>query len=146
MATILVVDDHPTNRDLLVTVLGYGGHTTLEASDGEQALALAKAERPDLIISDIVMPSMDGYELTRRLREDPEIGRTPVIFHSAHFRMEEARVLASQCGVQYVIPKPCDPASILAAVANVLADNRDSIQSPPADEFDRAHVRILTDQ
>ena len=73
MATILVVDDRPINRELLVTLLGYGGHRMLEAPDGEKALAIARAERPELIIADIIMPAMDGYEFARQVRKDAKL-------------------------------------------------------------------------
>lgn len=65
MATILVVDDHPINREFLVTLLRYRGHSLLQAADGAEALQVARAAHPDLIISDILMPTMDGYELVR---------------------------------------------------------------------------------
>src|SRR5215216_4497949 len=68
MATILIVDTRPADRHLFVTLLGSFGHRMLEAGDGEQALELASAELPDLVITDIVMPHMDGFTLVRRLR------------------------------------------------------------------------------
>ena len=68
MATILIVDDNPTNREFLVTLLGYDGHHLIEASNGEEALNTAFAQRPDLIISDILMPRMDGFTLMQHLR------------------------------------------------------------------------------
>ena len=71
MATILVVDDRPANREFLRTLLGYQSHRVLEAIDGAEALALVKSARPDLVISDILMPTMDGYEFVYRLRADP---------------------------------------------------------------------------
>ena len=61
MATILIVDDRPTNRQFLLTLLGYTAHRLLEAADGAQALEVTRAERPDLVITDILMPTMDGY-------------------------------------------------------------------------------------
>src|SRR5260221_14750194 len=105
MATILIVDDRPTNREFLLTLLGYGGHRLLEAADGAEALAVAKAERPDLVIADILMPTMDGYEFVRRLRTDPAISATPVIFCTAHYHEQEARNLARACGVSHILTK-----------------------------------------
>src|SRR4051812_43791783 len=63
MATILIVDDRPSNREFLVTLLGYNGHHLLQASDGAEALGVVRTLHPDLIIADILMPTMDGYEL-----------------------------------------------------------------------------------
>ncbi|MGH2704691.1 MAG: response regulator [Actinomycetota bacterium] len=79
-----VVDDNPTNRELLTSLLGYSGeHRLLEADDGVQALVLARKERPDLVIADILMPRMDGYEFARELRSDPDTGGAAVIFYTA---------------------------------------------------------------
>lgn len=77
MATILVADDRPTNRQFLVTLLGYVGHRVLEASDGLEALEVVRAEPPDLMIVDIVMPRMDGVEFVRELRRDPKFKTQP---------------------------------------------------------------------
>jgi CheY-like chemotaxis protein len=63
MAKILIVDDRKSNRDLLVTLLGYYKHELTQAVDGSEALELARRQHPDLIISDILMPTMDGYDL-----------------------------------------------------------------------------------
>jgi CheY-like chemotaxis protein len=68
MATILIVDDRPTNRHFLMTLLGYGGHILLEAADGAQALKIVRDQRPDLIITDILMPTMDGLSLSPTAR------------------------------------------------------------------------------
>src|SRR5579863_7002099 len=120
MANILVVDDNPTNRKLLSVLLRHEGHETLEAADGEDGLAAARAERPQLVISDILMPSMDGYEFVRRLRSDPELGEIPVIFYTAHYHEREARALAQSCGVARVLVKPCPVGEILGAVERSL--------------------------
>ena len=99
-ATILVVDDRPANRQFLLTLLGYSGHRLLEADDGETALRLVRTERPDLVITDILMPRMDGCQFVLRLREDPALADTKVIFFTATYRATEARALADSCGVQ----------------------------------------------
>ena len=116
MAKILVVDDVAANRTLMTTVIGHGGHEAIEATDGAQALALVRAQHPELVISDILMPTMDGYEFVRQLRADPELAGTQVIFCSAHYREQEARDLALACGVSQVLTKPCEPQEILAAI------------------------------
>jgi diguanylate cyclase (GGDEF)-like protein len=145
MAKILVVDDIPVNRELVVTLLRYRGHESLEAADGAEALALVLAERPQLVISDILMPTMDGYEFVRRLRADPAISSTEVIFYSAHYREQEARSLALSCGVSRVIVKPCDPEEILRVIDEALAHAPAPVP-PVAQEFDREHLRLMTDK
>ena len=146
MAKILVVDDIPANRALVVTLIGHGGHQALEASDGAEALAVVRAERPQLVISDILMPTMDGYEFVRQLRADPDIAQTQVVFYSAHYRETEARNLALACGVTQVLIKPCEPQAILDAIEEAL------IQVPPPlplvleHSFQTQHLRLMTDK
>ncbi|MBI1395255.1 MAG: EAL domain-containing protein [Betaproteobacteria bacterium] len=148
MARILVVDDRPTNRELLVTLLGYRNHELLEAADGADALAVVRAERPDLVICDILMPTMDGYEFVRRLRADATISSTQVIFCTAHYREREARKLAASCGVRHVLMKPVDPEEVLARVDEAITRAHAVRDSPPAvpDSFDVDHLRIITDK
>jgi two-component system cell cycle sensor histidine kinase/response regulator CckA len=147
VATILIVDDRPANREFMVALLGYAHHRLLQASDGAEALALARAERPDLVIADILMPTMDGYELVRQLRADPRILQTRVIFWTAHYHEQEAKALARDCGVSAVITKPSEPEEVLKAVEAAL--RLAPVPAPPqtsTDEFDREHLRLLTDK
>ena len=127
MATILVVDDHPTNREFLVTLLGYRGHYLPQAADGAEALEVARAAHPDLIISDILMPTMDGYEFVRQLRADPDLGHLPVILSTAHYLDHEASALAHQCGVPFILPKPSDPETVFGMVDAALGLTSSSI-------------------
>lgn len=146
MATVLVVDDQASNRELLVTLLKYAGHAPLEASDGHLALAQVRAARPALVICDILMPTMDGYEFVRQLRADPAIAHTDVIFYTATFLEREARSLALSCGVSQVLIKPAEPEEILRTIAQALAGT--AVAEPVADaaQFDREHLRLLTDK
>ena len=146
MPTLLVVDDHPTNRDFLVTLLRYRGHRLLEAADGAEALALARADRPDLVIADILMPTMDGYEFVRQLRADAALAGIPVIFYTAHYHEREARVLADAVGVTHVLTKPAEPEVILSTVDTVLGAAVPPVAQAPPEEFDREHLRLLTDK
>lgn len=147
MAKVLVVDDIPQNRELVATLLRYANHQALEAADGEEALAQVRTHRPDLVICDILMPTMDGYEFASRLRKDPAIAATEVIFYTANFLEREAQVLAASCGVSKVLTKPCEPEEILAVVAHAL--NHGDAQSSPAQDatgFDQDHLRLITDK
>ncbi|HLH07041.1 MAG TPA: response regulator [Terriglobales bacterium] len=83
MAKILIVDDKPLNRSVLATLLSYKGHHTLEASSGIEALHQMEVENPELIITDILMPQMDGYEFVRKVRELRTVRQPGIIFYSA---------------------------------------------------------------
>ena len=146
MATILVVDDNAINRKLLIALLSGDGHLTLQASDGADGLAVARQHRPQLIISDILMPSMDGYAFVRALRREPELRGTPVIFYTAHYHEREAHNLARSLGVSRVLVKPCPHAELLRAVEQVMAGVSESPPGPVPENFDREHLRLLTDK
>ncbi len=146
MATILVVDDYPANREFLVMLLGYQGHHMLEAGDGADALARTRAEHPDLVISDILMPTMDGYEFVRQLRADPAIAATPVVFYTAHYHQREAEQLARNCGVMHILTKPCESALILQTVQQVLGAPPYSVAAGPPPDFRDRHLRVMTDK
>jgi len=146
MATVLVVDDLASNRDLIVTLVKHAGHQALEAADGYLALEQVRTKHPDLVICDILMPTMDGYEFVRQLRADPVIANTTVIFYTATFMEREARNLASSCGVSDVLTKPCEPEDILRAIQSALAHSPASGSLADASQFDRDHLRLVTDK
>src|SRR6266576_790113 len=144
MATVLVVDDLAVNRDLVAGVLGHNGHHVLEASDGAAALALIRNVQLDLMITDVLMPGMDGYELTRRLRENPATASLPVIFYTANYLEEEARPIAAAVGVSRVVPKSGDPMVLVDAVDEALTAVPTPVAEPLAEaDFSRAHLRVL---
>ena len=143
-AKILIVDDRAENREYLVTLLGYHRYRLLEASGGAQALAVARIEHPDLVISDILMPTMDGYEFVRQLRADHALAATPVVFFTAHFHGPEAEKLAKDCGVAYVLTKPAEPETVLRIVSEALSQKE--IPASPQSDFQREHLQILTDK
>lgn len=144
MATILVVDDRAANRDFLVTLLRYSGHTMLEESSGEAALAAVRAKRPDLVITDILMPELDGYSFVHRLRGEPGIASTRVVFYSATYLEGEARKLADACGVKHIIVKPCEPEVVIGIVNDALGIVAPVPIGATDEEFEREHVRVLT--
>lgn len=123
MARIVVVDDSATSRLLIVTLLGYAGHEVFEAGDGEQGLAIALARRPDLLITDIVMPGIGGAELVRRLHADPALAHVPALFYTASDHWDDAWALAQSCGVTAVIRKPAEPQLIFDTVAAALGSS-----------------------
>jgi PAS domain S-box-containing protein len=144
MASILIVEDRPIDRKLLATVLTSGGHRVLEATDGADALRTLRRDRPDLVISDILMPTVDGYDLVRQIRDTPGVADVPVIFYTATYHEREARVLAHQCGVAAILTKPNPAATILKTVNEVLEAG--AAPSPLLDRarFDRDHLQVVS--
>ena len=115
MSTILVADDNRANRDALASLLEVSGYRVLTATDGREALAIALEERPDLVITDVLMPLMDGYQLARRLRAEPLTADVGIVFYTAYFDRPEAKELAQAHGVARVLVKPSDNDIILRA-------------------------------
>ncbi|WP_164842763.1 fused response regulator/phosphatase [Actinoplanes solisilvae] len=132
MATVLVVDDDAPSREFLRTLLCYGGHQVEQASDGGSALAMAARRPPDVVITDVLMPGLDGYALAHALRGEPATRHIPIVFSTAHFGVQEVRPRADACGVQHVILKPAQPSTILATIDSLLADGRLSVS--PAEQ------------
>src|SRR5579872_1887865 len=146
MATVLIADDNRDIRETLVLILSHEGHRVLTAANGAEALELAQTKRPDLIITDVLMPTIDGYEFVRQLRSEPAIAHTPVIFYTATYLEAESRALAETCHVLQVISKPASRETILQATKEALR-----VVSPPPQElmqeaFDQRHLRLLTDK
>jgi len=146
MTTILIVDTEPTNRRLYITLLGNFGHRLLEASDGVQALELARGELPDLIITDIHMPNMDGFTLVRHLRAEPLLMEVPVIFHTASYDVSEIHRQARASGIQHILRKPAEPQEILRAVNEAL--KQPAIPAGPSQtgQLQREHLQLLVDK
>jgi signal transduction histidine kinase len=144
MATILIVEDRPIDRTLLATILRTRGHEIVEAADGKEALDALKQISPALVVSGILMPRLDGYELVRRMREIPELAATPVIFYTATYHECEARALAHRCGATDVLTKPSAPNLTLATIDAALDSTRHGA-SPPLDRpaFDREHLHLV---
>ncbi len=150
MATILIVDDLSANRKLLVALLRCEGHRLVEAADGREALTAVRTKRPDLVITDVLMPVMDGYEFVRQLRLDPATSGIPVVFCTAHYGQREARALALSSGVSYVLTKPAEAEDVLQIVGRALSGAAQSIRPSDAPQlstaFDREHLRLITDK
>ena len=117
---ILVVEDQEDNRRILRDLLASAGYTTMEAEDGEAGVAAAMAERPDLILMDIQLPGLDGYEATRRIKADPALGAIPVIVVTSYaLSGDEAKARAAGCDAY--VTKPYSPRALLAKVREYLS-------------------------
>jgi two-component system cell cycle response regulator DivK len=117
---ILVVEDQPDNRRILRDLLGNAGYELVEAETGEEALTALETQRPDLILMDIQLPVMDGYEATRRIRSNPELKSIPIIAVTSYaLAGDEAKALAVGCNAY--VTKPFSPRALLAKVQEHLA-------------------------
>ena len=144
MATVLIVDDRPVNRDLVRTVLGYQGHETIEASGGSEALRMLRDRHPDVVVADVLMPGMDGYELARAIRADAETRAIPVVFYTANYVESEIRPIAEAVGVEHIVSKSGDLSELIHAIDDTLGTSAPLVADPmPSDEFSREHLRIL---
>jgi DNA-binding response OmpR family regulator len=118
-ATVLVVDDMPANRKLLADVLSHTGYAVITAASGEEALEKIDRSKPDLVLLDIVMPGIDGYEVCRRIRSDSSTGILPVIMVTALEPTEE-RIKGLDAGADDFLTKPIDQQELLARVRSLL--------------------------
>jgi CheY-like chemotaxis protein len=121
--TLLVVDDNPINRDVLSRRLARDGHTVVEAADGRQGLALARAREFDLILLDMVMPQMNGLQMLEQLKADPRLRHVPVIVISAFHELDGvARCL--EIGAEDYLAKPFNPVLLRARIDGCLEKKR----------------------
>jgi len=118
-AKVLVVDDEEYIQHILNFSFGAEGYEVITASDGEEAIAKAKREKPDVIVLDIMMPKMDGYEACKRLKSDPETKAIPVILLTAKGR-EADRRLGSEAGADDYVVKPFSPGRLIERVEGML--------------------------
>lgn len=121
--SVLVVDDERMNRLLLRRALQADGHAVLEAANGREALEKLRAERPDLVLLDLVMPELDGYATLREIKADPNLAHVPVIIISGVDEIDSI-VRCIQMGATDYLPKPFEPAILHARLESSLAAKR----------------------
>lgn len=142
MATILVADEHSVDRRLLAQVLDNQGHRVLQASNGQEALARVRAERPDLVMADLRLSLLDGLQLMRHLRAEPELADRCILLYSAGDHDREAAALAWAWGVQHLFNKQADP-KLLVSVVNDVLTRQARIPGQPADQLPRTEQRVV---
>jgi two-component system cell cycle response regulator DivK len=118
-ARLLVVDDSDDNRAMYAEYLSFSGYEVEQASDGREAIEAAIRTLPDLIVMDLSLPVMDGWEATRRLKADERTGHIPVIVLSGHAHSRDAKG-AEGAGVDAFLAKPCLPETLLEKVEELL--------------------------
>jgi len=121
MKRILAVDDEPHILKLVVFSLKSGGYDVLEASDGLSAISVCQAEQPDLVLMDVMMPALDGYEACRRLKSDPATAGIPVIMLTAKTQASEQKT-GRDVGAAHYITKPFTPKDLVAQVREFLGE------------------------
>ena len=117
---ILVVEDHEDNRRILRDLLTSAGFELIEAVTGEEGVALAETQRPDLILMDIQLPGLDGYEATRRIKANPALRHIPIIAVTS-YALSGDDVKAFEAGCDAYVTKPFSPRELLAKIREYLA-------------------------
>jgi two-component system, cell cycle response regulator DivK len=118
---ILVVEDQEDLRGVLRTLLTGSGYTVVEAADGQAGVAKARSERPDLVLMDIQLPVLDGYESTRQIKSDPNLKETPIIAVSS-FAMKGDEEKARAAGCDHYVTKPYSPIQLLRIIRGFLPE------------------------
>jgi CheY-like chemotaxis protein len=117
---ILLVDDEPVLRSVLRQFLEFSGYEVVEAGNGAGALALARQRRPDIVLTDLLMPQKDGLDFCRELRTDPDLFDVPVLFVTARIADVAQRAEIDRVGNGFVV-KPFEPDHLLRVIDTILA-------------------------
>jgi twitching motility two-component system response regulator PilH len=118
---ILIVDDSRTEQQILRQLLSSKGYRCVAADNGEEAVAMAKSDQPDLILMDVVMPGMNGFQATRQIVHDEATRHIPIIMLSSKGE-ETDKVWGIRQGARAYLTKPVDPAELLTRIANIESD------------------------
>lgn len=119
MAQVLIVDDSPTETHVLKSILEKNGYATISAVNGEEGIEQARLEKPDIILMDVVMPGLNGYQATRRLSRDPATASIPVIIVTTK-NQETDKVWGLRQGAKGYIVKPVSELELLTKIKTVL--------------------------
>jgi len=130
LGPILVVEDVPNVLELVEVTLRFKGYPVVTARNGQEAIEQVDKEHPALVITDILMPKMDGYALAHRLRSDPKTRQIPLIFLSATYVTPEDKQFAVSLGAVRFIEKPIDTEEFLLTVAELLTEGPDPAPEP----------------
>ena len=120
MARILIVDDSPTESFKMTEILNKSGHQTLTASGGEEGVAIAKKELPDLVLMDVVMPGINGFQATRQITKNPSTSHIPVVIVTTKDQ-ETDRMWGMRQGAVGFLTKPINEKALMQAVSEALA-------------------------
>lgn len=144
--TILIVEDVPNILDFLDVTLRFKGYPVVKARNGQEALEIIQKEAPALVITDILMPKMDGYSLVYRLRTDPVTRRIPIVFLSATYVTPEDKQFALSLGAVRFLEKPVDTEELLLTIVEVFTQDSETEPAPidPKTFYDGYRMRLET--
>lgn len=120
---ILIIEDDPIGLELIEYTLQQEGYETLTALNGVEGLAKAKDEKPDLVVLDVMLPGLDGFEVCHRLRAEPETARLPILMLSAKAREVDLDT-GRRMGATIYLTKPMDPSALVVQVGTLLEEER----------------------
>ncbi len=121
MARVLIVDDSPTETYKMSCMLSRNGHDVVAAESGEDGIALVKKEQPDIVLMDIVMPGINGFQATRQLTKDTETSESPIVIVTAK-NQEADRIWGERQGTKRYLTKPVDEGVLISTIEEVLAE------------------------
>lgn len=149
---ILVVDDDEDSRLMLCALLEGNGHEGIGASDGKQALISIQKSVPDLIVSDVLMPEMDGFELCRQVKGSPTFNRIPFVFYSATYTDKKDKDLALSLGALEFLSKPMEPDALVKRIIQIIKKCQEEYcPAPPStlgpsEILQDKHIEVLTNK
>ena len=123
---ILIIEDDPDVLESVSSLLSGSGYALLTATNGRQGLETAQKERPDLILTDLMLPQLNGYEVCTMLKQDVRYQRTPVIVWSATKLEDKDAQIATECGADAFLLKTLDPKQLLQTIQGLIAKSRQS--------------------
>lgn len=141
---ILIIEDNSSVRKMLCLTFAHYGCTVIEAQDGQEGLDLAARHKPDIILSDALMPRMDGFQLLRALKADPVLRSIPFIFHSSTYTGEKEEELALSLGAEAFVNKPIEPAELWKRTCTIFKEweaRQKKPAQPPRTENDEQYLR-----
>ena len=119
--TILIVEDDPVASELIEYALHVEGYDTLVALNGEQGMSHARDHNPDLVVLDVMLPGMDGFEICRRLKAEPETTHIPILILSAKAQVTDVKT-GQEVGAEIYLTKPLDPSNLVEQVRFLLSE------------------------
>jgi CheY-like chemotaxis protein len=128
---VLVVEDYPDAREMYVAYLQFSGFEVAEATNGVEAIEMTEALMPDIVLMDLALPKVDGWEATRRLKASPRTRHIPIVALTGHALAGHAEG-ARQAGCDAFVTKPCLPDALVAEIKRLLETRRGAVKTPDA--------------